>query len=169
MVIELKPLRDDTAGIFPQGNIYGCDHATAFFKFQHIYTEPADGRRVTAPPDSIMRGWFVRNYTVRQPADPRPLEPFRFRPSAPRVQGDSRRAGQGGSERGAARSNRRRARSRRGWRSTRGTRARSTRCGRRLCRGPLRGARPPPPPRTKWTRRVPRPVLIGHAASLNPY
>jgi len=24
-----------------------------------------------------------------------------------------------------------------------------------------------PPPRTKWTRRVPRPVLIGHAASLS--
>jgi hypothetical protein len=27
----------------------------------------------------------------------------------------------------------------------------------------------PPPPRTKWTRRVPHPVLIGHAASLTPY
>jgi hypothetical protein len=26
----------------------------------------------------------------------------------------------------------------------------------------------PPPLRTKWTRRVPRPVLIGHAASLTP-
>jgi len=26
----------------------------------------------------------------------------------------------------------------------------------------------PPPPRTKWTRRVPHPVLIGHAASLPP-
>jgi hypothetical protein len=26
---------------------------------------------------------------------------------------------------------------------------------------------PPPPPRTKWTRRVPHPVLIGHAASLS--
>ena len=26
-----------------------------------------------------------------------------------------------------------------------------------------------PPPRTKWTRRVPRPVLSGHAASLTPY
>ena len=26
-----------------------------------------------------------------------------------------------------------------------------------------------PTPRTKWTRRVPHPVLIGHAASLNPY
>jgi hypothetical protein len=25
----------------------------------------------------------------------------------------------------------------------------------------------PPPPRTKWTRRVPHPVLIGHAASLS--
>ena len=23
--------------------------------------------------------------------------------------------------------------------------------------------------RTKWTRRVPHPVLIGHAASLTPY
>jgi hypothetical protein len=30
-------------------------------------------------------------------------------------------------------------------------------------------ARPTPsPPRTKWTRRVPHPVLIGHAASLTP-
>jgi len=30
--------------------------------------------------------------------------------------------------------------------------------------------RPPtPPPRTKWTRRVPHPVLIGHAASLTTY
>ena len=28
---------------------------------------------------------------------------------------------------------------------------------------------PPSPPRTNWTRRVPRPVLIGHAASLAPY
>ena len=28
---------------------------------------------------------------------------------------------------------------------------------------------PPPPLRTKWTRRVPHPVLIGHAASLTPY
>jgi len=27
----------------------------------------------------------------------------------------------------------------------------------------------PPPPRTKWTRRVPHPVLIGHAASLPPF
>jgi len=27
----------------------------------------------------------------------------------------------------------------------------------------------PPPPRTKWTRRVPHPVLSGHAASLAPY
>ena len=27
---------------------------------------------------------------------------------------------------------------------------------------------PTPPPRTKWTRRVPHPVLIGHAASLTP-
>ena len=33
------------------------------------------------------------------------------------------------------------------------------------------GTPPPPPPfsRTKWTRRVPHPVLIGHAASLTPY
>ena len=28
---------------------------------------------------------------------------------------------------------------------------------------------PPRPPRTKWTRRVPHPILIGHAASLTPY
>ena len=28
---------------------------------------------------------------------------------------------------------------------------------------------PPPLPRTKWTRRVPYPVLIGHAASHTPY
>jgi hypothetical protein len=27
----------------------------------------------------------------------------------------------------------------------------------------------PPSLRTKWTRRVPLPVLIGHAASLTPY
>ena len=32
-----------------------------------------------------------------------------------------------------------------------------------------RGGIPPPPPCTKWTRRVPHPVLIGHAASLAPY
>jgi len=31
------------------------------------------------------------------------------------------------------------------------------------------GPTAPPPRRTKWTRRVPPPVLIGHAASLNPY
>ena len=32
----------------------------------------------------------------------------------------------------------------------------------------VRGPPPPPPPsRTKWTRRVPHPVLIGHAASLS--
>ena len=30
----------------------------------------------------------------------------------------------------------------------------------------IRTCRPPPPSRTKWTRRVPHPVLIGHAASL---
>jgi len=29
----------------------------------------------------------------------------------------------------------------------------------------LANPRVPPPPRTKWTRRVPHPVLIGHAAS----
>jgi hypothetical protein len=28
---------------------------------------------------------------------------------------------------------------------------------------------PTPPARTKWTRRVPHTVLIGHAASLTPY
>ena len=32
-----------------------------------------------------------------------------------------------------------------------------------------RAARAGPPPRTKWTRRVPHPVPIGHAASLTPY
>jgi hypothetical protein len=26
-----------------------------------------------------------------------------------------------------------------------------------------------PPSRTKWTRRVPHPVLTGHASSLTPY
>jgi len=31
---------------------------------------------------------------------------------------------------------------------------------------PAEEVSPPPPPRTKWTRRVPHPVLIGHAASL---
>ena len=42
-------------------------------------------------------------------------------------------------------------------------------------RGALRSSKrcppppPPPSPRTKWTRRVPHPVLIGHAASLTPY
>ena len=39
--------------------------------------------------------------------------------------------------------------------------------------GPQRATPPPPPPprppRTKWTRRVPHPVLIGHAASLGRY
>ena len=34
---------------------------------------------------------------------------------------------------------------------------------------PRRPPPPPPPSRTKWTRRVPHPVLIGHAASLTPY
>jgi hypothetical protein len=38
-------------------------------------------------------------------------------------------------------------------------------------RGPRLAPRsvPSPPSRTKWTRRVPHPVLIGHAASLAPY
>jgi hypothetical protein len=35
--------------------------------------------------------------------------------------------------------------------------------------GRHRAPRPPPPPRTKRTRRVPHPVLIGHAASFIPY
>ena len=47
----------------------------------------------------------------------------------------------------------------------------AVRAGSALADAPL--ARPPPPPpsppRTKWTRRVPHPVLIGHAASLTPY
>ena len=34
---------------------------------------------------------------------------------------------------------------------------------------PLAVNRPAPPPRTNRTRRVPHPVLIGHAASLTPY
>ena len=33
----------------------------------------------------------------------------------------------------------------------------------------VRPPAPPLPSRTKWTRRVPHPVLIGHAASLTPY
>ena len=32
-----------------------------------------------------------------------------------------------------------------------------------------RGLGRPLPPRTKWTRRVPHPVLIGHSPSLTPY
>jgi hypothetical protein len=40
--------------------------------------------------------------------------------------------------------------------------------GRRASAAPL-PAGAPPLPRTKWTRRVPHPVLIGHAASLTPY
>ena len=35
--------------------------------------------------------------------------------------------------------------------------------------GEVGGSPPPPPSRTKWTRRVPHPVLIGHAAPLTPY
>ena len=34
---------------------------------------------------------------------------------------------------------------------------------------PAGGAPPPAPPRTERTRRVPPPVLNGHAASLPPY
>ena len=34
---------------------------------------------------------------------------------------------------------------------------------------PKTRAPPPPPLRTKWTRRVPHPVLIGHVSSLLPY
>jgi len=38
------------------------------------------------------------------------------------------------------------------------------------CAAPLaRNPPPPPPSRTKWTRRVPHPVLIGHVASFTPY
>ena len=33
----------------------------------------------------------------------------------------------------------------------------------------LTGPPPPHPPRTSWTRCVPHPVLVGHAASLTPY
>jgi hypothetical protein len=46
------------------------------------------------------------------------------------------------------------------WACARGAAARVSRS--------LQGA-PPPPLRTKWTCRVPHPVLIGHAASLTPY
>ena len=46
-------------------------------------------------------------------------------------------------------------------------RARRGRARRLLCAPARRRALPPPPPsRTKWTRRVPHPVLIGHAACL---
>ena len=53
-------------------------------------------------------------------------------------------------------------------------RARASSCASRPARrqpSPRRPAAPrlpPPPPRTKWTRRVPHPVLIGHAASPHP-
>jgi len=33
--------------------------------------------------------------------------------------------------------------------------------------GASQTVRPAPNPRTNWTRRVPRPVLIGHAASVS--
>jgi len=36
-------------------------------------------------------------------------------------------------------------------------------------RSALAQATHPPPPRTKWTRNAPHPVLIGHAAPLTPY
>jgi hypothetical protein len=45
-------------------------------------------------------------------------------------------------------------------------------CVIRMARRPIRtfpGQVIPPPLRTKWTCRVPHPVLIGHAASLTPY
>ena len=48
--------------------------------------------------------------------------------------------------------------------ASRATRPRSTPARSALCSAAL-----PPPPRTKWTRRVPHPVLIGHAVSLTPY
>ena len=49
-------------------------------------------------------------------------------------------------------------------------RARAGGGGGRVCKVTRRaGERGTPPPRTKWTRRVPHPVLIGHAASLTPY
>ena len=41
--------------------------------------------------------------------------------------------------------------------------------GSSLCEGEPTQPPPPPFPRTKWTRRVPYPVLIGHVASLIPY
>jgi len=41
--------------------------------------------------------------------------------------------------------------------------------GSRSGAGAARHCASSPPPRTKWTRRVPHPVLIGHAASLTPY
>ena len=40
-------------------------------------------------------------------------------------------------------------------------------CAEEAVRGPP--PPPPPPPRTDGTRLVPRPVLIGHAASFTPY
>ena len=61
-------------------------------------------------------------------------------------------------------------------RMPRAPRARSRRTSTRWCSArrlapqvPPRPPPPPPPPRTNWTRRVPHPVLIGHAASLTPY
>ena len=57
-------------------------------------------------------------------------------------------------------------------RCSRGAPTPATRSG---TQGAPRGAAPPPPPppapppRTKWTRRVPHPVLTGHAASLTSY
>jgi len=38
-----------------------------------------------------------------------------------------------------------------------------------VCIGYAQAPSPPPPPRTNRTRRVPHPVLIGHAAFLTPY
>ena len=47
--------------------------------------------------------------------------------------------------------------------------AASTRFGDMLAVAVQRVQAATPPPRTEWTRRVPPPVLIGHAASLPPY
>jgi hypothetical protein len=57
-----------------------------------------------------------------------------------------------------------------GPRGDRGPRARAPRRrGYAPGRASPRAAAPPPVLRTKWTRRVPHPVLTGHAASLTPY
>ena len=58
-------------------------------------------------------------------------------------------------------------RSRRSATSPRGTRSRSRSGFQGCCTRTTSQTLPFPPPRTKWTRRVPHPVLIGHAASLS--